>query len=67
MTIIYLLRVFSMVFLGEARREPVREGSATMVISVASLAVLSIVAGFAIAWPTQFVMAAIEHLPGVTR
>ncbi|MGD0573654.1 MAG: NADH-quinone oxidoreductase subunit L [Sedimentisphaerales bacterium] len=67
MTIIYLLRVFSMVFLGEPKTTPVREGSATMVISVASLAVLSIIAGFAIAWPTQFVMAAIQHLPGVIR
>ena len=67
MTIIYLLRVFSMVFLGEAKTKPVREGSATMVISVASLAVLSIIAGFAIAWPSQFVMAAILHLPGVIR
>ena len=67
MTIIYLLRAFSMIFLGEAKTTLVREGSATMVISVASLAVLSIIAGFAIAWPTQFVMAAIQHLPGVIR
>jgi proton-translocating NADH-quinone oxidoreductase chain N len=67
MTIIYLLRAFNMVFLGEPKTQPVKEGSATMVISVASLAVLSIIAGFAIAWPTQFVMAAIKHLPGVIR
>jgi len=67
MTIIYLLRVFNMVFLGEPRGQLVREGSPTMVVSVASLAVLSIVAGFTIAWPSNFVMAAIQNLPGVIR
>jgi formate hydrogenlyase subunit 3/multisubunit Na+/H+ antiporter MnhD subunit len=67
LTIIYLLRVFNLVFLGEAKTQPVREGSAGMVFSVAALAVLSLVAGFCVAWPSQFVLSAIQHLPGVIR
>ncbi|MFZ0033904.1 MAG: NADH-quinone oxidoreductase subunit L [Sedimentisphaerales bacterium] len=67
MTIIYLFRVFNLVFLGEAKTQPVREGSACMVFSVAVLAALSLAAGFCIAWPSQFVLSAIQHLPGVIR
>jgi len=67
MTIVYLFRAFNMVFLGEAKTQPVREGSPVMVISVASLAVLSLAAGFLVAWPSQFVVAAIQNLPGVIR
>jgi NADH:ubiquinone oxidoreductase subunit 5 (subunit L)/multisubunit Na+/H+ antiporter MnhA subunit len=67
MTIIYLLRVFNLVFLGEAKTPPVREGSPVMVISVAMLAALSLAAGFFVAWPNQFVMSAIQNLPGVIR
>jgi proton-translocating NADH-quinone oxidoreductase chain N len=67
MTIIYLFRVFNLVFLGEAKTRPVREGSPVMVISVALLAVLSLAAGFFVAWPTQFVLSAIQQLPGVIR
>ncbi|MGA2094223.1 MAG: NADH-quinone oxidoreductase subunit L [Sedimentisphaerales bacterium] len=67
LTIIYLLRVFYMVFLGEPGAHTAREGSPVMVISVASLAVLSLAAGFCIAWPSQFVLAAIQHLPGIIK
>jgi formate hydrogenlyase subunit 3/multisubunit Na+/H+ antiporter MnhD subunit len=67
MTIVYLLRVFNMVFLGDAKTQPVREGSPVMVISVAALAALSLAAGLFVAWPTQFVMSAIQQLPGVIR
>jgi NADH:ubiquinone oxidoreductase subunit 5 (subunit L)/multisubunit Na+/H+ antiporter MnhA subunit len=61
------LRVFNLVFLGEAKTPPVREGSPVMVISVAMLAALSLAAGFFVAWPNQFVMSAIQNLPGVIR
>jgi proton-translocating NADH-quinone oxidoreductase chain N len=67
LTIVYLFRVFNMVFLGEAKTQPVREGSPVMVISVASLAALSLAAGFLIAWPSEFVMSAIQQLPGIIR
>jgi formate hydrogenlyase subunit 3/multisubunit Na+/H+ antiporter MnhD subunit len=67
LTIIYLYRVFNMVFLGDARTAPVREGSPVMVISVALLAVLSLAAGFLIAWPNQLALSAIQQLPGIIR
>lgn len=67
MTIIYLMRVFYMVFLGEPGRHMAKEGSPVMVISVAALAVLSLVAGFFISIPSQFVIAAIQHLPGIIK
>ena len=67
MTIVYLFRVFNLVFLGEAKTQPAREGSPVMVISVAMLAALSLAAGFFVAWPNQFVMSAIQNLPGVIR
>jgi hypothetical protein len=38
-----------------------------MVISVAMLAALSLAAGFFIVWPSQFVLATIQQLPGVIR
>jgi proton-translocating NADH-quinone oxidoreductase chain N len=66
MTIVYLLRVFNMVFLGDAK-QPASEGSPVMVISVAALAGLSLAAGFLVAWPTQFVLSAIQQLPGIIR
>ena len=42
MTVIYLLRVFSMVFMGAPRGETPKEGSRTMVASVVTLAALSL-------------------------
>ncbi len=67
LTIIYLLRVFNMVFLGEPKTQPVREGSPVMVISVAILAALSLAGGILIYYPADFVIAAIQQLPGVIR
>jgi formate hydrogenlyase subunit 3/multisubunit Na+/H+ antiporter MnhD subunit len=67
MTIIYLLRVFYMVFLGEPGKHTAREGSPVMVISVAALAVLSLAGGFFISIPSHFVLAAIQQLPGIIK
>ena len=44
LTLMYLLRVFSMVFLGEAKI-PKKEGSPVMVFSVSTLAALSLASG----------------------
>ena len=52
LTIMYLLRLFNMIFLGEARVVPAREGSRLMVASVAALAVLSLAAGICIYYPS---------------
>jgi proton-translocating NADH-quinone oxidoreductase chain N len=67
MTIVYLMRVFNLVFLGEAKGAAAREGSATMVGSVASLAALSLVAGILIYYPSQFLQSTMLQLPGVIK
>jgi formate hydrogenlyase subunit 3/multisubunit Na+/H+ antiporter MnhD subunit len=67
MTIVYLMRVFNLVFLGEAKGATAREGSATMVGSVASLAALSLVAGILIYYPSQFLQSTMLQLPGVIK
>jgi proton-translocating NADH-quinone oxidoreductase chain N len=67
LTIIYLLRVFNMVFLGEVRFAGVKEGSAVMVISVAVLAALSLAGGILIYGPCQFVLSTIQQLPGIVK
>lgn len=68
MTIIYLFRVFAMVFLGESHVslvKNIREGSPVMVISVAILATLSLAAGVFIQFPSEFVQSAVRQMLGV--
>ena len=57
MTILYLVRVFKAVFLGAPQSDATgaREGSKTMVASVVGLAVLSLLAGLLIFYPSLFV------------
>lgn len=55
MTLIYLLRVFSMVFMGAPRGDTPKEGSRTMIASVVALAALSIAGGILITFPSDFV------------
>jgi formate hydrogenlyase subunit 3/multisubunit Na+/H+ antiporter MnhD subunit len=45
LTLIYLFRLFMMVFMGEAKTDSPKEGSATMVSSVAFLAFMSLASG----------------------
>jgi proton-translocating NADH-quinone oxidoreductase chain M len=52
LTMYYLFKVFSMVFLGEARH-PAPEGTKSMVYVVAALAVLSLAAGLLVAFPMK--------------
>jgi NADH:ubiquinone oxidoreductase subunit 5 (subunit L)/multisubunit Na+/H+ antiporter MnhA subunit len=52
LTMFYLLRVFSQVFLGEAR-QPAHEGTRSMVFVVALLAVLGLAAGILVAYPMK--------------
>ncbi len=52
LTMYYLFRVFSLVFLGEAKH-PAPEGTKSMVSVVAVLAVLGLAAGLLIAFPTK--------------
>ncbi|MDD2706511.1 MAG: NADH-quinone oxidoreductase subunit L [Verrucomicrobiae bacterium] len=64
MTIIYLARVFVMVFMGESKGHEEREGSVVMVGSVALLALLSIVSGLYIGVSSDFAQAAVKQMLG---
>ena len=68
LTVIYLLRVFTLVFLGSSRAEhegalPV-EGSPLMVGSVALLALLSLIAGLLVVYPQHVVATAVTQMLG---
>ncbi|MFH0764303.1 MAG: NADH-quinone oxidoreductase subunit L [Candidatus Omnitrophota bacterium] len=64
LTIVYLFRIFNMIFLGEGSIKA-REGSATMVFSVAALAVLSIIGGICISYPSGFAGACVKQMLGL--
>ena len=65
LTVIYLLRVFVMVFLGPIKTDPsVKEGSATMLISVSLLAFFSLAGGLLINYITDFVQIIIKGVIG---
>lgn len=65
LTIMYLLRIFNMIFLGDAQLVHAKEGSRTMVVSVALLAVLSLVCGIYIKYPAEFVQSAVKQMVGM--
>jgi NADH:ubiquinone oxidoreductase subunit 5 (subunit L)/multisubunit Na+/H+ antiporter MnhA subunit len=68
LTILYLLRLFSRVFLGESRGgAPAAEKSPLMVTCVAILAALSLAGGLLAGWPAAFAQAAVRIMPGVTQ
>lgn len=68
MTIIYLFRLFNMIFMGEVKTHSGGEGSRVMVFSVALLAFLSIAAGILIYYPSSFVQSmVIEMTKAVIR
>lgn len=67
MTVIYLFRVFNLVFLGEPRFPSVKEKSAGMVYSVLILAILSLLGGILINYPSLFAQAAATNMSGVIR
>ena len=65
LTVVYLLRIFSMIFLGEAKTVPVPEGAPIMVGCVAFLATLSLAGGIFINYPSDFVQTAVHQILGV--
>jgi NADH:ubiquinone oxidoreductase subunit 5 (subunit L)/multisubunit Na+/H+ antiporter MnhA subunit len=67
MTIIYLLRLFNLVFLGEPKGSPAKEGSALMVFSVALLAFISLAAGLLINFPTEFIKVGLNQMAGIMK
>lgn len=64
MTILYLFRVFFLVFLGESKIEA-KEGSKGMVYSVVLLAALSLISGILINFPISFLESFVTHTLGV--
>ncbi|MEW6686455.1 MAG: NADH-quinone oxidoreductase subunit L [Candidatus Edwardsbacteria bacterium] len=75
LTLLYLFRLFNAVFLGEAKKKdvyPVRssvsngvhEGTPVMLITIASLAVLSLLAGILVRYPMQLVNVATMQIVG---
>ncbi len=63
MTLLYLLRAFVRVFLGEARMEHVpREGNAAMVGSVLLLAALSVGSGLFVSYPADLVQKIVAQM-----
>ena len=65
LTILYLLRLFNMIFMGEEKAHAGREGSAVMLASVAILGVLSLLGGLFINYPAAFVHTMIKQMLGV--
>ncbi len=65
LTLIYLFRIFNLIFLGDPQKTPAREGSRLMVFSVALLGVLSIAGGILIKYPTELVQAAVKQMMGI--
>ena len=62
LTMIYLFRIFAMIFLGEAKTEPVAEGAPVMVGCVAALAILSIAGGIFINYPSEYVQSTVHQI-----
>jgi NADH:ubiquinone oxidoreductase subunit 5 (subunit L)/multisubunit Na+/H+ antiporter MnhA subunit len=67
LTIIYLFRLFNLIFLAEPKQEPAREGSAVMVGSVLALGALSLLAGIFINYPYMFSQAAAMQMTMVLK
>jgi proton-translocating NADH-quinone oxidoreductase chain N len=67
LTLLYLLRVFMIVFLGEPKTSPVKEKSATMVSSAAILAVLSLAGGIFIKYPADLVSTVVQQMLGIIK
>jgi proton-translocating NADH-quinone oxidoreductase chain N len=67
LTILYLFRVFTMVFMGEAKANSAKEGSAVMVFSVALMAVLSLLGGLTVKYPGAFVESTVQQMAGLVK
>ncbi len=67
LTVLYLLRLFNMVFLGESRGLAGPEGTPVMVGSVVVLAALALASGLAIYWPALLANQAASQMLGIAR
>lgn len=64
LTILYLFRLFNLVFLGDVKT-PGREGSPIMIFSVVILALLSLLGGVFISYPAHFARLAAAQMLGL--
>ena len=67
MTALYLFRIFVIMFMGEQKFPNAVEKEPIMVVSVASLAVLSIVGGIFIKYPADYVHATVQQIMGIIK
>ncbi len=67
LTILYLFRLFNLVFLGELRNPSIKEGSATMVFCVALFAFLSLMGGILVNYPNDIIQNTIVPLIGLIK
>jgi NADH:ubiquinone oxidoreductase subunit 5 (subunit L)/multisubunit Na+/H+ antiporter MnhA subunit len=67
MTILYLFRVFNLVFLGESQISKAREASPIMITSVALLGVLSILSGILVWYPAKFAQVSAQQMLGLVK
>lgn len=67
LTIVYLMRVFIMVFMGTGKHEAPAEGSPLMVFSVALLAFLSVISGLIITPSFRFAASAAQQMLGLIK
>ncbi len=67
LTILYLFRVFTLVFMGESKCGPAKEGTPVMVFCVALLAILSLVAGPYVHYPGSFVESVVQQMAGLVK
>ena len=64
LTVLYLMRLFIRVFLGELKLPQAKEGSATMLFAVALLAALSLLSGLLVKIPIDFIQIAVRQMVG---
>ena len=67
LTVLYLLRVISIVFFGELKMSSIKEGSATMLFSVAFLGILSLLGGIFIKYPADVVVSTVQQMMGIIK
>lgn len=67
LTIIYLFRIFNMIFLGEAKGIVAKEGSWLMVSCVALLAFLSLAGGVLVNVPSDYLRLTVMQMVGIIK
>ncbi len=67
MTVLYLIRLFNLVFMGEPHAGLVKEGSPTMLASVLTLGALSLASGILVYYPFRVVQAGVLNLAGLIK